>query len=69
MSNTLQEFKDYLNEIQQYFHVNTLLYWDMRNTTPNAGLAANGEAIAYFSTKEFAMRTADKLGEMLEKIS
>lgn len=69
MSNTLQEFKDYLNEIQQYFHVNTLLYWDMRTTAPNAGLAPNSEAIAYFSTKEFAMRTADKLGEMLETLS
>lgn len=69
MSNTLQEFKDYLNEIQQYFHVNTLLYWDMRTTAPNAGLASNGEAIAYFSTKEFAMRTADKLGEMLDTLS
>ena len=69
MSNTLQEFKDYLNEIQQYFHVNTLLYWDMRTTAPNAGLTSNGDAIAYFSTKEFAMRTADKLGEMLETLS
>ena len=69
MNNTLQEFKDYLNEIQQYFHVNTLLYWDMRTTAPTAGLAPNSEAIAYFSTKEFAMRTADKLGEMLETLS
>ena len=45
MSTTLENFIKYLDELQQYFHVNTLLYWDMRNTAPKLGLLANGEAI------------------------
>lgn len=69
MNTTLEKFKNYLNEIQQYFHINTLLYWDMRTTAPHLGLESNSEAIAYFSTKEFALKTSDELGQMLDTLS
>ena len=69
MSTTLEKFKNYLDEIQQYFHVNTLLYWDMRTIAPKLGLEANSDAIAYFSTKEFALKTSKKLGKMLNALS
>ena len=69
MSTTLEKFKNYLDEIQQYFHVNTLLYWDMRTTAPKLGLEANSDAIAYFSTKEFALKTSEELGKMLNALS
>ena len=69
MSTTLEKFKNYLQELQNYFHVNNLLYWDMRTATPVKGLEANSEAIAYFSTKEFELKTSDELGAMLTELS
>ena len=69
MSKLLEEFKGYLHEMNQYEHVVTLLYWDMKTNAPKLGQEAHIEALTHFSTKSFEMSTADKLGEMLDGLA
>lgn len=69
MSKLLEEFKNYLHEMNQYEHVVTLLYWDMKTNAPELGQEAHIEALTHFSTKSFEMSTADKLGEMLDGLA
>lgn len=65
MSKLLEELQDYLHKMNQYEHVVTLLYWDMRTGTPKLGQAGHVEALTHFSSESFAMSTSEKLGEML----
>ena len=37
MSRLLEEFKEYLKEMNQYDHVTGLLQWDMQTTVPKLG--------------------------------
>lgn len=69
MSETLKKLQQYLEKMEQFNHVNTLLYWDMRTNTPKEGYAGHSSALAHFSTEQFAMVTSDELLEMLEKLS
>ncbi len=69
MSTILEQFKEYLNKMEQYNHVTTLLYWDMRTKSPKKGMDGHADATAFFSTEEFALSTADELGEMLDKLA
>lgn len=69
MSKLLEELKTYLNEMNQYEHVVTLLYWDMKTNTPKLGQEAHIEALTRFSAKSFEMSTADELGEMLDGLA
>lgn len=69
MSKLLEAFKSYLHEMNQYEHVVTLLYWDMKTNAPKLGQEAHIEALTHFSTKSFAMSTADELGEMLDGLA
>lgn len=69
MSKLLDEFRDYLHDMNQYEHVTTLLYWDMETNTPKLGQEAHIEALTKFSTMAFEMSTADKLGEMLDELA
>lgn len=69
MSKLLDELKSYLHEMNQYEHVVTLLYWDMKTNTPKLGQEAHIEALTHFSSKSFEMSTADKLGEMLDALA
>lgn len=69
MSKLLEEFKNYLHEMNQYEHVVTLLYWDMKTNAPKLGQEAHIGALTHFSTKSFEMSTADKLGEMLDGLA
>lgn len=39
MSRLLEEFKEYLKEMNQYDHVTGLLQWDMQTTVPNEAWA------------------------------
>ena len=55
MSTLLEEFKEYLKEMNQYDHVTGLLQWDMQTTVPKLGQAAHVDALTYFSTKSFEM--------------
>lgn len=69
MSRLLDEFKQYLGEMQQYEHVTTLLFWDMKTKTPKLGLAAHIEALTHFSAEHFAMSTSEQLGSMLDQLA
>ena len=65
MSKLFEEFQDYLNKMNQYEHVITLLYWDMKTVTPKLGQAGHVDALTHFSSEHFAMSTSERLGEML----
>ena len=65
MSKLFEEFQDYLNKMNQYEHVTTLLYWDMKTATPKLGQAGHVDALTHFSSEHFAMSTSERLGEML----
>ena len=69
MSTTLDEFRKYLDTLKQFNHVTTLLYWDIRTCSPRKGIEAHGDAMAYFSTEQFALTTSDELGTMLDKLA
>lgn len=69
MSKLFDDFKSYLNEMNQYDHVTTLLYWDMKTGAPKLGQAAHVEALTKFSSKSFEMGTSEKLGEMLDALA
>lgn len=69
MSRLFEDFKSYLNEINQYDHVATLLHWDMETSAPKLGQAAHIDALTHFSTKSFAMGTSERLGEMLDALA
>lgn len=69
MSKLLDELKSYLSEMNQYEHVVTLLYWDMKTNTPKLGQEAHIEALTRFSAKNFEMSTADELGKMLDGLA
>ena len=38
MNDKLEQLQKYLEKMEQFNHVNTLLYWDMRTNTPKEGL-------------------------------
>ena len=37
MNDKLEQLQKYLEKMEQFNHVNTLLYWDMRTNTPKEG--------------------------------
>ncbi len=69
MSETLEKFKQYLDKMKKYGHVNTLLYWDMKTGVPKLGQAGHVDALTYFSTESFAMATSSELSGMLKTLS
>ena len=69
MSETLEKFKQYLDKMKKYEHVNTLLYWDMKTGVPKLGQAGHVDAVTYFSTESFAMATSPELSGMLKTLS
>ena len=48
MSKLLEEFQEYLKKMNQYEHVLTLLYWDMKTCTPKLGQEGHVEALTTF---------------------
>ena len=69
MSEALSSLQKYLNKMEQFNHVNTLLYWDMRTNTPKEGFAGHSDALTYFSTEQFAMSTSDELKGLLDTLA
>ena len=61
MNDKLEQLQKYLEKMEQFNHVNTLLYWDMRTNTPKEGFAGHSDALTYFSTEQFSMSTSDEL--------
>ncbi len=69
MSKLLEEFQEYLKKMNQYEHVLTLLYWDMKTCTPKLGQEGHVEALTHFSTEVFAMSTSEQMGDMLTELA
>lgn len=70
MSNaTVENLKQYLEKMNQYEHVMTLLNWDMETTMPKLGFEGHARALTYFSTELFKLSTTEELGKMLEELS
>ena len=69
MSNQLEELKAYLKEMEYYNRVATLIHWDMDISTPKLGQAGHIDALTYFSGKQFAMETNERLGNLLDVLN
>lgn len=69
MSQLLEEFQKYLEKMNQYEHVTSLLFWDMKTVSPKLGQPAHIEALTRFSSESFALSTSEKLGEMLNGLA
>lgn len=69
MSEKLQEFQEYLQKMDYYEHVTSLLYWDMETNTPKNGFEGHANAMTYFSTEAFKLATSPQLGDMLDALT
>ncbi|MBQ7918813.1 MAG: carboxypeptidase M32 [Lachnospiraceae bacterium] len=69
MSKALEELQQYLEKMNRFNHVTTLLYWDMRTCAPKQGYEQIGDALAYFSTEHFQMSVSEELKNILETLS
>ena len=69
MNDKLEQLQKYLEKMEQFNHVNTLLYWDMRTNTPKEGFAGHSDALTYFSTEQFSMSTSDELKTLLDTLA
>lgn len=69
MNETLIQFKDYLNKIQQYHQITALLGWDMQTAAPKDGMESKIQSMGFFSTEAFRLSTAPEYGRMLEELS
>lgn len=69
MSQTFTEFKNYLENMQRFGQVVTLLYWDMETGMPKNGFDRHSDALTYFSTEEFKLSTSEELKEYLRVLN
>ena len=69
MTETLKQYKKYLDQIEQYKQAITQLSWDLHTQTPNKGYSYKIDAITYFSSESFKLSTSKEVGDMLEKLS
>ncbi len=68
MSKKLEDLQTYLEKMNRFGHVVTLLYWDMRTGMPKGGFEKHADAVAYFSTEQFQMSVAEELGSLLDAL-
>ena len=68
MSKKLEDLQTYLEKMNRFGHVVTLLQWDMRTGMPKGGLEKHVDAVAYFSTEQFQMSVAEELGDVLDAL-
>ena len=47
MNDKLEQLQKYLEKMEQFNHVNTLLYWDMRTNTPKEGFAGHSDGAVF----------------------
>lgn len=69
MNQTLENFQTFLQKIEQYNRVVTLLYWDMETKTPKLGFEGQTEALSFFSTEEFKLSTSEEFTKLLDQLS
>lgn len=69
MSETLKQFKEYLQKLEYYGQSLSQLYWDMQTQMPPKGIDYKVDTIAYLSTEQFQMVTSKEYGDLLEALS
>lgn len=69
MSKALDKFQEYLERMQKYERVSTLIQWDMETTTPKNGFEGQADTLTFFATEHFRLSTSDELVAMLEQLS
>ena len=69
MSHTFEEFKEYLDKMQKFNQVVTLLYWDMKTGMPEKGFDGHSDALTYFSTEQFKLSTSEELKGYLNALN
>lgn len=69
MTETLTQFKAYLNQIQTYNQAIAQLQWDLHTSAPRNSLDSKTQALTFFSTESFRLSTAPEFGSLLETLS
>ena len=69
MSEKLEQFQKYLNQMEQYRQISAQMAWDMQTQTPKKGYDYKIDAITYFSGEEFRIATSEETGRLYEKMS
>lgn len=69
MQNLLNQYSSTRAELKRIGEVISLFNWDLRARAPKASLGQKLEIIRYYSAQQFAIRTSEKYGELLEKLS
>lgn len=65
----IQEFKEYLKNIEYLNSALGVLYWDMRVEIPKKGIPYRSEVLGYLSTEAYKLETSDKVRSFLEYFS
>ena len=61
----LEQFNEYLKEMNYYDHAALLMYWDMKTATPKEALYKVSDSSAFFNMKKFNMATSEEFGKLL----
>lgn len=69
MSNTFENFKEYLEKISKHNQVLSLLFWDIETTMPKNGFERHSDALTYFSTENFKLTTSEELIGYLDELT
>jgi len=65
---TLESFRERMNQIKHYEEALGVLYWDLRTGAPRKGMDARSAAIGTLSGQVFGLQTAPELGEWLSEL-
>ncbi|WP_067931819.1 carboxypeptidase M32 [Alicyclobacillus kakegawensis] len=68
IEHTVQEFRQYVREMEHYQEALALMYWDLRTGAPKKGAALRSEAIGTLSSAVFRMSTSDRMEEFLNRL-
>lgn len=69
MSEKLEQFKEYLDKMEQYTQIDTQLSWDMQTQTPKKGYGYKIDAITYFAAEKFKIATSAETGRLYEAMA
>ena len=67
--NKVNEFKNYLNKINQYEQAANILQWDMQTCMPNNGGDTNTDILTMLSSKSFELSISDEMKHFLDNLT
>lgn len=65
----LNEFKEYVKNIEYLGSASATLYWDTRVNIPKKGLAQRGDLLGYLAAEQYKLQTAPAVKEYLDYFS